>query len=130
VPHPVGVLTLGGLVLDRLARRVSAGGREVELTPREFALLEYLLLRAEETVSRGELLEQVWQLQGDPSSNVVDAHVARLRHKLRAATACPAIRTVRGVGFRVTAECRGAAADGADAAVGGTDVAGGVAAAG
>lgn len=112
----VGVLTLDGLVLDRLARRVTVDGREVELTPKEFALLEYLLLRAEETVSRGELLEQVWQLQGDPGSNVVDAHVARLRHKLRQAAPCPEIRTVRGIGFRVTAECGGdgGGGDGAD----------------
>jgi DNA-binding response OmpR family regulator len=112
----VGVLTLDGLVLDRLARRVAMDGRDVELTPKEFALLEHLLLRAEETVTRGELLEQVWQLQGDPSSNVVDAHVARLRHKLRAAAPCPEIRTVRGIGFRVTAGCTGGAGDDADGA--------------
>jgi DNA-binding response OmpR family regulator len=113
-PPQVGVLTLDGLVLDRLARRVVMDGRELELTPKEFALLEHLLLRPEETVTRGELLEQVWQLQGDPGSNVVDAHVARLRHKLRAAAPCPEIRTVRGIGFRVTAGCAGAVADEAD----------------
>lgn len=110
-PHAMGVLTLDGLVLDRLARRVTVEGREVELTPKEFALLEHLLLRAEETVSRGDLLEQVWQVHGDPGSNVVDAHVARLRHKLRSVAPCPEIRTVRGVGFRVTAECHGATGD-------------------
>ena len=114
VPYHVGVLTLDGLVLDRLARRVTMEGREVELTPKEFALLEHLLLRAEETVSRGDLLEQVWQLQGDPGSNVVDAHVARLRQKLRAAAACPQIRTVRGVGCRLPAACL-ETADGDDA---------------
>ena len=114
VPYHVGVLTLDGLMLDRLARRVTMEGQEIELTPKEFALLEHLLLRAEETVSRGDLLEQVWQLQGDPGSNVVDAHVARLRQKLRAAAPCPEIRTVRGVGFRLTAACLDAP-DGDDA---------------
>lgn len=105
VPYHVGVLTLDSLTLDRLARRVTLADREVDLTPKEFSLLEQLLLRAEDVVSRGELLEQVWQLQGDPGSNVVDAHVARLRQKLRAVATCPEIRTVRGVGFRVTADC-------------------------
>jgi DNA-binding response OmpR family regulator len=119
VPHHVGVLTLAGLTLDRLARRVTLGGRDLDLTPKEFALLEHLLLRPEEVVSRGELLEQVWQLQGDPGSNVVDAHVARLRQKLRAGAACPEIRTVRGVGFRITTECQdGGSDDGSDTSVG------------
>jgi DNA-binding response OmpR family regulator len=105
VPFHVGVLSLNGLILDRLARRVSTQGREVDLTPKEFSLLEQLMLRPEDVVSRGELLEYVWQLQGDPGSNVVDAHVARLRQKLRTAAPCPEIQTVRGVGFRITAEC-------------------------
>ncbi len=104
-PHLVGVLTLEGLQLDRLGRRVTLDGREVDLTPKEFALLEQLMLRPEDVVSRAELLEQVWQLQGDPGSNVVDAHVARLRQKLRAVAHCPEIQTVRGVGFRITANC-------------------------
>ena len=109
VPYHVGVLTLDGLTLDRLARRVTLDGIEVDLTPKEFSLLEQLMLRPGEVVSRGELLEQVWQLQGDPGSNVVDAHVARLRQKLRAAATCPEIQTVRGVGFRITADCSGGA---------------------
>lgn len=115
VPHSVGVLTLDALTLDRLARRVTLGGRDLDLTPKEFALLEHLLLRPEDVVARGELLEQVWQLQGDPGSNVVDAHVARLRQKLRAGGPCPEIRTVRGIGFRITAECQEKPADGPDA---------------
>jgi DNA-binding response OmpR family regulator len=110
VPFHVGVLTLDGLTLDRLARRVTLQGREVDLTPKEFSLLEQLLLRPEDVVSRGDLLEQVWQLQGDPGSNVVDAHVARLRQKLRTAGPCPEIQTVRGIGFRITGGCE----DGAD----------------
>jgi DNA-binding response OmpR family regulator len=112
VPYHVGVLNIDGLILDRLARRVSIQGREVDLTPKEFSLLEQLMLRPEDVVSRGELLEHVWQLQGDPGSNVVDAHVARLRQKLRTAAPCPAIQTVRGIGFRITGECQ----DGTDVA--------------
>lgn len=97
-----GTLTLDGLRLDRLARRVELSGQTLDLTPKEFTLLEYLLLRAEEAVQRGELLEHVWQVRGEPNSNVVDAHVARLRQKLRAVSPRPDIRTVRGVGFMLT----------------------------
>jgi DNA-binding response OmpR family regulator len=114
VPYHVGVLTLERLTLDRLGRRVTHDGREIDLTPKEFSLLEQLMLRPEDVVSRGDLLEHVWQVQGDPGSNVVDAHVARLRQKLRAATHCPEIQTVRGVGFRISAGCH----DGADGAPG------------
>lgn len=97
-----GVLTLGPLTLNRLARRATVDGRALDLTPKEFTLLEYLMLCAEETVTRTELLDHVWELQGEPESNVVDAHMARLRAKLRAATARPDIRTVRGKGFVLT----------------------------
>jgi DNA-binding response OmpR family regulator len=99
-------LTLGELQLHRLTRQVfgQQGGvtREVALTPKEFAMLEHLLLHAEQVVSRSELLERVWNMTFDPGSNVVDAHVARLRAKLRAAIATPEIRTVRGVGFMLS----------------------------
>ena len=98
-----GVLSLGPLTLDRLARRAVVEGQTLELTPKEFTLLEYLLLCAEETVTRSELLDHVWELQGEPESNVVDAHMARLRAKLRAVTEHPDIRTVRGKGFVLTA---------------------------
>lgn len=98
-----GVLTLGSLSLDRLARRATVDGQPLDLTPKEFTLLEYLLLCAEETVTRAELLDQVWELQGEPESNVVDAHMARLRAKLRAVASSPDIRTVRGKGFVLSA---------------------------
>ncbi|HEY0778587.1 MAG TPA: response regulator transcription factor [Gemmatirosa sp.] len=98
-----GSLTLGPLTLDRLARRATVDGQTLDLTPKEFTLLEYLLLCAEETVTRAELLDHVWELQGEPESNVVDAHMARLRAKLRAVSARPDIRTVRGKGFVLTA---------------------------
>ncbi len=92
-------LVSGLLVLDRLARRVSANGVEIALTPREFSLLEHFMLRPDEVVSRSELLERVWGLNFDPGSNVIDATMNRLRSKLREAVTSPALRTVRGVGF-------------------------------
>ncbi len=98
-----GVLSLGPLSLDRLARRATVERQVLDLTPKEFTLLEYLLLCAEETVTRAELLDHVWELQGEPESNVVDAHMARLRSKLRAVSTRPDIRTVRGKGFVLTA---------------------------
>jgi two-component system OmpR family response regulator len=85
--------------LDRIRHEVRRGGTPIELTPREFALLEFLLLRPEQVVRRTELLEKVWDLSFDPMSNVVDVHVANLRKKLRAHGSDPLIHTVRGVGY-------------------------------
>jgi DNA-binding response OmpR family regulator len=95
-------LLLGDLLVDRLGRQVTGAGTTIALTPKEFAMLEYLLLRAEQVVSRSELLEHVWHMRFDPGSNVVDAHVARLRQKLRAAIEIPEIKTVRGIGFTLS----------------------------
>jgi len=92
-------LVFAGIVLDRQRRQVTFEGRSQRMTPKEFALLEYLLARAEEVVTRTELLEKVWDLHWDPGSNVVDVHVARLRGKLRLANAGVHLDTVRGVGF-------------------------------
>ena len=94
-------LVMGELAMNRLTRTVLGNGKDVSLTPKEFAMLEHLMLRAEEVVSRTELLEHVWNMKFDPGSNVVDAHVARLRQKLRGITR-PEIRTSRGVGFVLT----------------------------
>jgi DNA-binding response OmpR family regulator len=94
-------LVIGELAMNRLARTVKGAAGEIALTPKEFAMLEYLMLRVEEVVSRTELLEHVWNMKFDPGSNVVDAHVARLRQKLRGVTR-PELRTARGVGFVLT----------------------------
>jgi DNA-binding response OmpR family regulator len=94
-------LVVGELAMNRLARTVHGAGRELSLTPKEFAMLEHLMLRVEEVISRSELLEHVWNMKFDPGSNVVDAHVARLRQKLRGVTR-PELRTSRGVGFVLT----------------------------
>lgn len=96
-------VTLGGVVLDRRRRHVTIDGQPQRMTPKEFALLDYLLMRADEVVTRTELLEKVWDLHFDPGSNVVDVHVARLRAKLRSAGTAVHLDTVRGIGFVLTA---------------------------
>jgi len=92
-------ITVGNLTLNRLTRRVTSSGEEVNLTSMELKLLEHLMLKAGETVSRSELHDKVWDMHFDPSSNVIDAHVARLRKKLQGAGSAAAITTRRGVGF-------------------------------
>ncbi len=92
-------LTYDDLVLDRVRHEAERGGRDLNLTPREFSLLEFFLLRPEQVVRRTELLEKVWDLSFDPMSNVVDVHVANLRRKLRGHALDPLIHTVRGVGY-------------------------------
>jgi len=92
-------VSVGNLVLNRLTRRVTCGTKDVDLTSMELKLLEHLMLRAGETVSRSELHDKVWDMHFDPSSNVIDAHVARLRKKLHKAGASAAIATRRGIGF-------------------------------
>jgi DNA-binding response OmpR family regulator len=89
----------GNLTLNRLSRRVTCGSVEVSLTSMELKLLEHLMLRTGETVSRSELHDRVWDMHFDPSSNVIDAHVARLRKKLDKAGASAVIATRRGIGF-------------------------------
>jgi DNA-binding response OmpR family regulator len=92
-------VSAGGVVLERRKHRATVDGRAIRMTPREFALLEFLMMRTEEVVTRTELLEKVWDAHSDPQSNVVDVHVARLRAKLREAGAGVTVDTVRGVGF-------------------------------
>jgi len=89
----------GNLTLNRLTRRVTCNGEDVSLTSMELKLLEHLMLRTGETVTRSELHDNVWDMHFDPSSNVIDAHVARLRKKLQKAGASAAITTRRGMGF-------------------------------
>jgi two-component system OmpR family response regulator len=98
------VLKVGDLRVDVATRVVTRAGRQVELTPREFALLEYLARHAGEVVSRTQLLEHVWDESEDGSTNVVDVYVGYLRKKLDRPSWRPLIRTVRGVGFLLEAE--------------------------
>jgi DNA-binding response OmpR family regulator len=89
----------GNLTLNRLTRRVTCNGEDVSLTSMELKLLEHLMLRTGETVTRSELHDKIWDMHFDPSSNVIDAHVARLRKKLQQAGASATITTRRGMGF-------------------------------
>jgi DNA-binding response OmpR family regulator len=91
-------LLYGDVELDRLKHTARRRGEDLDLTPKEFQLLEYLLMRPEEVIRRTELLEKVWDLHFDPMSNVVDVHVGNLRKKLRAYGE-PLLHTVRGVGY-------------------------------
>ena len=94
------VIEIGDLYIDPAAHVVTRAGRNVELTPREFALLLFLARRAGEVVPRSELLEHVWDESEDGSTNVVDVYIGYLRRKLeRPFRRRPLIRTVRGIGF-------------------------------
>jgi two-component system OmpR family response regulator len=93
------VLRIGDLELDLLQRGVRRAGRVIELLPREFQLLEYLMRNTGQVVSRSMLLQHVWDLHFDPMTNVIDVYVGRLRRKIDSAGSYPLIHTVRGVGF-------------------------------
>jgi two-component system, OmpR family, copper resistance phosphate regulon response regulator CusR len=93
------LLTAGDVTLDLRTRRVSVGGRTVELTPREFALAETFLRHPDQVLSRQQLLSHVWGYDFDPESNVVDVYVRYLRRKLGEGV----IETVRGMGYRLAA---------------------------
>lgn len=95
------VLKVEDLELDLLARRVARAGREIQLQPREFTLLEYLVRHAGQVVTRTMLLESVWQIHFDPQTNVVDVHISRLRKKIDGEGSAPLIHTVRGAGYCV-----------------------------
>jgi len=89
--------------VDLLKRQVQRAGHRIELTPREFRLLEYLLRNAGRVVTRSMILEAVWDYRFDPQTNIVDQHVSRLRQKLAMGLDASIIRTVRGVGYSVEA---------------------------
>ena len=93
------ILRIADLELDLLARTVRRGGNEIELLPREFRLLEYLVRNADRVVSRTMLLQHVWDLHFDPTTNVIDVYVGRLRRKIDSGECYPLLHTVRGVGF-------------------------------
>jgi DNA-binding response OmpR family regulator len=95
------LLSYGPLELDRLKHIVRVSGKKIDLTPKEFQLLEHFLIRPEEVLRRTELLEKVWDMHFDPESNVVDVHVGNLRRKLKEAAGEELIQTERGVGFRL-----------------------------
>jgi two-component system copper resistance phosphate regulon response regulator CusR len=94
-------LRVGDLELDRIGRSVHRAGRPVELTPKEFALLEYLMLHAGTLVSRSTIMRFVWKLSSDTLTNVVDVYINYLRRKIDSGAADKLIHTVRGSGYRI-----------------------------
>lgn len=94
-------LRCADLEMDLLSRKVKRGTRAVDLQPREFRLLEYLLRHAEQVVTRTMLLEGVWDYHFDPGTNVIDVHVSRLRRKIDEGEPQVLLHTVRGAGYRL-----------------------------
>ena len=96
------VLKVADLEMDLLARTVRRAGERIELQPREFQLLEYLLRHAGRVVTRTMLLESVWDFHFDPRTNIVETHISRLRAKLDRVGSADLIHTVRGAGYRLS----------------------------
>ena len=97
-------LHVGELEMDLLARTVHRGSQEIDLLPREFRLLEFLMRHVGQVVTRTMLLENVWDYHFDPQTNVIDVHISRLRQKIDKGFAKPLLHTVRGAGYRLSAE--------------------------
>ena len=95
------VLRAGNLVVDPAVRKATRGAREIELTAREFSLLERLMSMPGQVFTRTQLLERVWGYDFDPETNLVDVNIRRLRRKLGDDADDPLIETVRGVGYRI-----------------------------
>jgi DNA-binding response OmpR family regulator len=98
------VLCVGDLSMDVAKHRVSRGGKEIFLSPREFALLEMLLRHPNQVLSRTQIAQRVWNLDYYAESNVVDVYIGYLRRKIDRGFQYPLIHTVRGIGYRLTAE--------------------------
>jgi two-component system OmpR family response regulator len=98
---PETVLRVADLELDRLQRTVRRSDRTIDLQPKEFQLLEFLMRHAGQVVTRTMLLEGVWDYHFDPQTNVIDVHVSRLRSKIDKGAAEPLLHTVRGAGYRL-----------------------------
>ena len=95
------MLRVGDLEMDLIGRCVRREGKEIDLQPREFQLLEFLMRHAGQSVTRTMLLEKVWEYHFDPQTNVIDVHVSRLRSKIDKGFERPMLQTVRGAGYRL-----------------------------
>ena len=100
---PATRLQTGDLEIDLLARTVTRAGQPIDLQPREFRLLEFLMRNAGQVVTRTMLLEKVWDYHFDPQTNVIDVHISRLRAKIDKEFDRPLLHTVRGAGYRLQA---------------------------
>nr|WP_238992865.1 response regulator transcription factor [Jiangella aurantiaca] len=103
-PARPAVLTAGDLELDPGAKTVRRGGAEITLTPREFGVLEFLMRRADEVVSKRDILEHVWDAHYDGDPNVVEVYVGYLRRKIDTPFGRAALQTVRGAGYRLSGD--------------------------
>jgi two-component system OmpR family response regulator len=92
-------LKVGDLEMDLLSRQVTRAGKDIDLLPREFRLLEFLMRHAGQVVTRTMLLENVWDYHFDPQTNVIDVHVSRLRHKIDRGFERALLQTIRGAGY-------------------------------
>ena len=92
-------LRVGPLELDLIERTAKRGDRVIDLLPREFRLLEYMMQRSDQLLTRAMLLEEVWNYKFVPATNLVDVHMGRLRHKVDGPDEAPMIHNVRGAGF-------------------------------
>jgi DNA-binding winged helix-turn-helix (wHTH) protein len=97
------VLRVGPLELDLLDRSAKRGDRKIDLRPREFQLLKYMMQRSDNLLTRATLLKEVWHYKFVPETNLVDVHMGRLRRKIDASNEFPMIRNIRGVGFVLNA---------------------------
>jgi DNA-binding response OmpR family regulator len=95
------VLTVADLAVDRVNHTVQRGGRDIELSPKEFALLEFLMRHAGQPVTRTAIVEQVWKLNFDTMTNIVEVYINYLRRKVDTGYEHALIRTVRGVGYQI-----------------------------
>lgn len=96
------ILSVSDLSMNLLTREVKRGATKIELTPREFALLEHLMRAPGRVLTRVQICEQVWDYNFDPGTNLVDVYVQRLRKKIDGASPLKLIETIRGVGYRIT----------------------------
>ena len=101
---PTTKLVVEDLEMDLLSRQVKRAGQKIDLQPREFRLLEYLMRHAGQVVTRTMLLEGVWDYHFDPQTNVIDVHVSRLRQKVDKPFPTPLIQTIRNAGYTLRAE--------------------------
>ena len=92
-------LKVADLELDRLTHRVKRAGQSIDLQPREYQILEYLMRHAGQIVTRTMLLENVWDYHFDPQTNIIDVHISRLRNKIDKGFEPPLLQTVRGAGY-------------------------------
>ena len=102
-PAVATTLKVGDLEMNLLTREVHRAGREIDLQPREFQLLEFMMRHAGQSVTRTMLLEKVWEYHFDPQTNVIDVHISRLRSKIDKGFDRPMLQTVRGAGYRLDA---------------------------